>query len=266
MSLGNRFAALVLVFLPLSVQAADARSLGSTYAVLDALRQNQGDVVLAFIDSPADQSSPLRNIQGFLSVYEVVLNGEALGSVRRNAVLHVRPRLGLNRLIIRDAFDASQATEMSFPAMRSAGAPTSIVEIRTSRQFTWMEALTLRGREVQAVEDALTRDQTGGMKRVLDLIRSRGKEADRSTTKRMNWGQTVVSKLFEDDSDSDSTESISSKDSSGAMANGSGGVAGVASSVAGPSVSSAERTAESQTEPTESEASVNISADRRSYY
>ena len=51
MSLGNRFAALVLVFLPLSVQAADARSLGSTYAVLDALRQNQGDVVLAFIDS-----------------------------------------------------------------------------------------------------------------------------------------------------------------------------------------------------------------------
>ena len=43
--------------------------------MLDALRQNQGDVVLAFIDSPADQSSPLRNIQGLLSVYEVVLNG-----------------------------------------------------------------------------------------------------------------------------------------------------------------------------------------------
>lgn len=266
MSLGNRFAALVLVFLPLSVQAADARSLGSTYAVLDALRQNQGDVVLAFIDSPADQSSPLRNIQGLLSVYEVVLNGKELGSVRRNSVLHVRPRLGLNRLIIRDAFDASQATEMSFPAMRSAGAPTSIVEIQTSRQFTWMEAFTLLGREVQAVEDALTRDQTGGMTRVLDLIRSRGKEADRSTTKRMNWGQAVVSTLFEDDSDSDSAESISDKDSSEAMASGPGGVAGVDSSVAGPSVSSAETPAESQTEPAESEAPVNISADRRSYY
>ena len=91
MSLGNRFAALVLVLLPLSVQAADARPLGSTYAVLDALRQNQGDVVLAFIDSPADQSSSLRNIQGLLSVYEVVLNGEELGSVRRNSV-QVRPR------------------------------------------------------------------------------------------------------------------------------------------------------------------------------
>ncbi|MEL0224738.1 MAG: hypothetical protein VXA12_10860, partial [Gammaproteobacteria bacterium] len=105
-------------------------------------------------------------------------------------------------------------------------------------QFTWMEALTLRGREVQAVEDALTRDQTGGMTRVLDLIRSRGKEADRSTTKRMNWGQAVVSTLFEDDSDSDSAESISDKDSSEAMASGPGGVAGVDSSVAGASVSS----------------------------
>ena len=156
--------------------------------------------------------------------------------------------------------------EMSFPAMRSAGAPTSIVEIRTSRQFTWMEAFTLLGREVQAVEDALTRDQTGGMTRVLDLIRSRGKEADRSTTKRMNWGQAVVSTLFEDDADSDSTESISSKDSSGAMASGPGGVAGLDSGVAGSSVSSAETPAESQTEPAESEAPVNISADRRSYY
>ena len=97
------------------------------------------------------------------------------------------------------------------PRCAQLGRPTSIVEIRTSRQFTWMEALTLRGREVQAVEDALTRDQTGGMTRVLDLIRSRGKEAGPSTTKRMNWGQTVVSKLFEDDSDSDPTESISSK-------------------------------------------------------
>ncbi len=274
MSLGNRFTALVLVFLPLSVQAADARPLGSTYAVLDALRQNQGDVVLAFIDSPADQSSPLRKIQGLLSVYEVALNGEELGSIRRNSVLYVRPRLGLNRLIIRDAFDASQAVEMSFPAMRSAGAPTSIVEIRTSRQFTRMEAFTLLGREVQAVEGALTRDQTGGMTRVLDLIRSRGKEADRSTAKRMNWGQAVVSTLYEDDSDSeyeddsdsDSTESISDKDSSEAMASGPGGVAGVDSSLVGPSVPSAETPAESQTEPAESDASVNISADRRSYY
>ena len=104
------------------------------------------------------------------------------------------------------------------------------------------------------------------MTRVLDLIRSRGKEADRSTTKRMNWGQAVVSTLFEDDSDSDSAESISDKDSSEAMASGPGGVAGLDSSVAGPSVSSAETPAESQTEPAESEAPVNISADRRSYY
>ena len=38
-----------------------------------------------------------------------------------------------------------------------AGAPTSIVEIQTCGNFM-MEAFTLLGREVQAVEDALTRD------------------------------------------------------------------------------------------------------------
>ncbi|MEL0224732.1 MAG: hypothetical protein VXA12_10830, partial [Gammaproteobacteria bacterium] len=204
MFLGNRLVTLWCVVLLLIVNTAGAQSLGSPAAVLDALNQSRGDVVLAFIDSPADQGSPLRNIQGLLSVYDVTLNGKELGSVRRNSVLHVRPRLGLNRLVIRDAFDSSQSTEVSFPAMRSAGVSTSIVEIRTSRQFNWIEALLLNGREVQAIEDALTRDKTGGMARVLKLIRSRGHEPVKATAKRVNWGRGVTSVASDGDSHADS--------------------------------------------------------------
>ena len=121
MFLGKRLVALIGFLLSVGVQTVCAQSLGSPSAVLDALRQNNGTVVLAFIDSPADQSSPLRNIQGLLSVYEVSLNGEDLGSIRRNSVIHVRPRLGLNRLTIRDAFDDSHSTEVSFPSNAFSG-------------------------------------------------------------------------------------------------------------------------------------------------
>jgi hypothetical protein len=173
----QRLIALVGLLFPLAVQAAGGQTLGSPVAVLDALKQSRGGVLLAFIDSPSDQANPVKNLQGLLSRYRLDLNGTDLGQVRRNTILHVRPRLGVNRLTIENTFDDQQRKQLSFPAMRAAGVPTAIVEIRTSRDFAWMEALTLSADEVQAVENALNRSQTGGMPRVLALIRSRGQEA-----------------------------------------------------------------------------------------
>jgi hypothetical protein len=266
--LGNRLVTLWCVVLLLAVNTAGAQSLGSPAAVLDALKQSRGDVVLAFIDSPADQSSALRNIQGLLSVYDVTLNGEDLGSVRRNSVLHVRPRLGLNRLVIRDAFDSSQSAEMSFPAMRSAGVSTSIVEIRTSRQFNWIEALLLSGREVQAIEDALTRDKSGGMARVLRLIRSRGHEPVKAATKRANWSRGVVSYGGDsnDDSGSDSDGSTSTASSSDAASSESTAPASTDSSATATEAAEATDATAADSETSEDESSYSVSADRRSYY
>lgn len=267
MFLGNRLVTLWCVVLLLIVNTAGAQSLGSPAAVLDALNQSRGDVVLAFIDSPADQGSPLRNIQGLLSVYDVTLNGKELGSVRRNSVLHVRPRLGLNRLVIRDAFDPSQSTEVSFPAMRSAGVSTSIVEIRTSRQFNWIEALLLSGREVQAIEDALTRDKTGGMARVLQLIRSRGHEPVKAAAKRVNWGRGVASDGDSHaDSGSDSGDSSSTASSSDLASSESTTSASTDSTATDATDATADTSTEEASETTESESSVSVSADRRSYY
>ena len=81
----------------------------------------------------------------------------------------------------------------------------------------------------------------------------------------MNWGQAVVSTLFEDDPDSDSAESISDKDSSEAKASGPGGVAGVDSSVAGPQCPLLKHQLNLKLSPPRAKP-VNISADRRSYY
>ena len=167
----QRLIALVGLLLPLVVQAAGGQALGSPTAVLDALKQSRGGVLLAFIDHPSDQANPVKHLQGLLSRYRLDLNGTDLGQVRRNTILHVRPRLGVNRLTIENTFDDQQRKQLSFPAMRAAGVPTAIVEIRTSRDFAWMEALTLSADEVQAIENALNRSQTGGMPRVLALIR-----------------------------------------------------------------------------------------------
>jgi hypothetical protein len=269
-SLGRRLVAWLCLVLPLSVFAAGAQKLGSTDAVLDALRQNRGDVVLAFIDSPADQSSSLRNIQGLLSVYTVTLNGEGLGRIRRNSVLHVKPRLGVNRLVIEDAFDANKKIELTFPAMRSAGVSTSIVEIRTSRQFTWIEALKLSGREVQAIEDALVSDQTGGISRVLRLIRLRGKETMKAAVKPVNWSRGVVSSSVHGESHSDSgsnsEETLSVQNSFPATLGEPEGAVESNSMAADVSESASDASDGDVSEQSATESSPSISADRRSYY
>jgi hypothetical protein len=189
----QRLIALVGLLLPLVVQAAGGQALGSPTAVLDALKQSRGGVLLAFIDHPSDQANPVKHLQGLLSRYRLDLNGTDLGQVRRNTILHVRPRLGVNRLTIENTFDDQQRKQLSFPAMRAAGVPTAIVEVRTSRDFAWMEALTLSATEVQAVENALNRSQAGGIPRVLALIRSRGQETVQPPRPLRNWSRGLSS-------------------------------------------------------------------------
>jgi len=248
----QRLIALVGLLLPLVVQAAGGQTLGSPTAVLDALKQSRGGVLLAFIDHPSDQANPVKHLQGFLSRYRLDLNGTDLGQVRRNTILHVRPRLGVNRLTIENTFDDQQRKQLSFPAMRAAGVPTAIIEIRTSRDFAWMEALTLSATEVQAVENALNRSQTGGMPRVLTLIRSRGQEAVQQPRPMRNWSRGLPSG---GGSDSGSASDGSASDGSALSAR---------SAQPSPSEETTQDTVEQGTTESDSEASV--SADRKSYY
>ena len=162
-------------------------------------------------------------------------------------ILHVRPRLGVNRLTIENTFDDQQRKQLSFPAMRAAGVPTAIIEIRTSRDFAWMEALTLSATEVQAVENALNRSQTGGMPRVLTLIRSRGQEAVQQPRPMRNWSRGLPS--------GGGSDSGSASDGSALSAR---------SAQPSPSEEMTQDTVEQGTTESDSEASV--SADRRSYY
>ena len=252
----------LLSFMSIGLHAEDAQRLGSPSAVLDALQHRQGDVVLALIDSPADQSNRLKSLQGLLSVYSLELNGVDLGQVRRNDVLQVRPRLGLNKLIVSDAFKDTDQTELIFPAMRSAGVSTTIVEIQTSRQFSWIQALPLSKHDVQAIHDALARSQHGGMGRVIDLIRSRGKEPTPTQRKRMNWSSGRSN--FDDTGDESDSEPTSSKSASSGLPETTAKNSGVSGNT-GPE-SSSDKVSEPSSESIKKESSVNISADRRSYY
>ena len=252
----------LLSFMSIGLYAEDAQKLGSPAAVLDALQHRQGEVLLALIDSPADQSNRLKSLQGLLSVYSLELNGVDLGPVRRNDVLQVRPRLGLNKLIVRDTFKDTDQTELNFPAMRSAGVSTTIVEIQTSRQFSWIQALPLSRRDVQAIHDALGRSQHGGMGRVIDLIRSRGNEPPPTQRKHMNWNSGRLN--FEENDDEPDSESTRSKSISSGSPEKTAKNFGVSSNTVPESVS--DTVSEPSSESIEKESAVNISADRRSYY
>ena len=252
----------LLSFMSIGLHAEDAQRLGSPSAVLDALQHRQGDVVLALIDSPADQSNRLKSLQGLLSVYSLELNGIDLGRARRNDVLQVRPRLGLNKLIVSDAFKDTDQTELNFPAMRSAGVSTTIVEIQTSRQFSWIQALPLSKRDVQAIHDALARSQHGGMGRVIDLIRSRGKEPTPTQRKRINWSSGRSN--FDDTGDESDSEPTSSESASSGLPETTAKNSGVSGNT--EPESSSDKVPEPSPESIKKESSVNISADRRSYY
>jgi len=260
----KQLVALLGLLLPLAAHAAGAQALGSPIAVLDALKQSRGDVLFAFIDSPSDQSSPVKNLQGLLSRYNLDLNGMDLGQVRRNMVLHVRPRLGLNRLTIENTFDDQQHRQLTFPAMRAAGAPTAIVEIRTSRDFAWMEALVLSEAEVQAIEDALDRSQAGGIPRVLTLIRSRGQEVVQRPRAPKNWSRGLPP---DGGLDSGSASGESSSSTASAQTSASEDTTqDTTEQGAIESDSSGETAADTSTETDKADSGDDVSADRRSYY
>ncbi len=260
----QRLIALVGLLLPLVVQAAGGQTLVSPTAVLDALKQSRGGVLLAFIDYPSDQASPVKHLQGLLSRYRLNLNGTDLVQVRRNTILHVRPRLGVNRLTIENTFDDQQRKQLSFPAMRAAGVPTAIVEIRTSRDFAWMEALMLSAAEVQAVENALDRSQTGGMPRVLALIRSRGQEVVQQPRPLRNWSRGLPSG---GGSDSGSASDGSASSARSAQSSPSEEMTqDTAEQGTTESDPSEEATTDSSSDTEETDSGASVSADRRSYY
>jgi hypothetical protein len=260
----QRLIALVGLLLPLVVQAAGGQALGSPTAVLDALKQSRGGVLLAFIDHPSDQANPVKHLQGLLSRYRLDLNGTDLGQVRRNTLLHVRPRLGVNRLTIENTFDDQQRKQLSFPAMRAAGVPTAIVEVRTSRDFAWMEALTLSATEVQAVENALNRSQAGGIPRVLALIRSRGQETVQPPRPLRNWSRGLSSG---GGSDSGSASDGSASSARSAQPSPSEETTqDTAEQGTTESDSSEEAAADTSSDTEETDSGASVSADRRSYY
>ncbi len=257
--------AIVSIVLSAGLNADSAQRLESQASVLDALSKTRGEAVLAFIDSSADQSSAVRSLHGSLSIYLLELNGTDLGQVRRNTVIHVRPRLGLNRLKLTNAFDKNQSTEVTFPAMRSAGVSTSIIDIQTSRQFSWIQAITLSSAEVQLIEDALERSQHGGMRRVLTLIRARGKEIVPQKKDHVNWRSGGPADDSSDNgSDSGSLSSGESFSEAAVVESNNSSVSGQESvDTSEPPAASAD---EAVSETVESESSSSVSADRRSYY
>ena len=179
-----------LVFFMPAAPAADLNKLSSSREVLELLGESRGNTLLAFLDSPFDQSDGLRNLQSALSQYALELNGQSVGTTGFNTLLHVTPRIGLNRLIIQDVFDRSSVFEVSFSAMRSAGVPTSIIEVVAFSDPEEIRATPLRSVDVQTIEKALVRSGAGGMDRVFELIRKRGQElvADDPLKKRWSTG------------------------------------------------------------------------------
>ena len=262
----QRLIALVGLLLPLVVQAAGGQTLVSPTAVLDALKQSRGGVLLAFIDHPSDQASPVKHLQGLLSRYRLNLNGTDLVQVRRNTILHVRPRLGVNRLTIENTFDDQQRKQLSFPAMRAAGVPTAIVEIRTSRDFAWMEALTLSAAEVQAVENALDRSQTGGMPRVLALIRSRGQEAVQQPRPLRNWSRGLPSGGGSDSGSASDGSASSARSAQPSPSEETTQDTAEQGTTESDSSEEAEAAADPSSDTEETDSGASVSADRRSYY
>ena len=174
--------------------AASSNKLSSSREVLEALGESRGNTLIAFLDSPFDQSDGLRSLQRALSQYALELNGQPVGTTGFNTLLHLTPRIGLNRLVIQDLFDKSSTFEVSFPAMRSAGVPTSIIEVVAFSDSEEIRATPLRSIDVQTIQKALGRSGAGGMERVFELIRKRGQElvADDPLKKRWSTGIRLI--------------------------------------------------------------------------
>ncbi len=115
---------LSLVGLIWSVGVFANQPLTSPGAVLDALNERTGNVIVAMVDDPRGRTQWTTQLSNRLRGVDVSLNAQPLGHLRTNSLRYVRPRLGVNRIAVA-LEDAGAAFQ--FPAFRSAGVPTGIV-------------------------------------------------------------------------------------------------------------------------------------------
>ena len=241
------------------------QSLNSPGAVLDALNQRTGNVIVAMVDDPRGRAQFTTQIANRLRGLDVSLNAQALGTMRTNTLRYVRPRLGVNRLAVETS---DGAMRFQFPAFRSAGVATGIV-VLTSGAADAMRLTPLASDDVARIRDALSRSLAGGMPRVIALIQNRGVE--QTAPPRPQSGQWMTR------SDGASTERDSGNDSNGSDAS----VSTSASAEPASDDSTADATAsessessdpesasnsEGSEEPADSAQDFDVSADRRSFY
>ena len=183
--------------------AADMTELSTSRDVLKVLDESRGDALIAFLDNSLDQSNVWKNLQVALKKYTVELNGQPLGTTSRNTLIKVTPRTGLNRLFIRNIIGQPNIFQVLFPAVRSAGSSTTIVEVVMFSDSDEVLGFSLKASDVQMIQEALQRNGSGGMDRVFQLIRSRGQElvAEENTLKN-NWSSGFGSGSRLEDGDS----------------------------------------------------------------
>ena len=256
---------LSLISLIWSVGVFANQPLTSPGAVLDALNQRTGNVIIAMVDDPRGRTQWTTQLSNRLRGVDVSLNAQSLGHLRTNSLRYVRPRLGVNRIAV-ELDDAGAAFQ--FPAFRSAGVPTGIVVLTAGAADT-MRLTSLTPDEVARIRNALTRSLAGGMPRVIALIQNRGIERRAPVqTNTGRWTSRSDGASTGDDRGNDSDggdASVSSSTSTEAAADRSN--TDVTSSestesTAAESVSASEG-AEEQADSTQD---FDVSADRRSFY
>jgi len=253
---------LSLVGLIWSVGVFANQPLTSPDAVLDALNERTGNVIVAMVDDPRGRTQWTTQLSNRLRGVDVSLNAQSLGHLRTNSLRYVRPRLGVNRIAV-ELEDAGAAFQ--FPAFRSAGVPTGIV-VLTAGAVDTMRLTSLTPDEVARIRNALTRSLAGGMPRVIALIQNRGIEPVAPV--QPNTGRWT--------SRSDGT---STGDDRGNDSDGGGGAPSVsASAEAGADQSNTDATSSESTatesvsasegaeEQADSTPDFDVSADRRSFY
>ena len=169
----------------------------------------------------------------------------------------------MNRLKLTNAFDENQSTEVTFQRCDQLVFPHRLLTYR--RHASSVDQAPLSNAEVKLIEDALERSQHGGMRRVLALIRARGKEIVPQKKDRVTWrsgGPPVDSS--DNGSDSGSLSSGESFSEAAVVESNTYSVSGQESvDTSEPPAAPAD---EAVSETVESESSSSVSSDRRSYY
>ncbi len=258
---------LSLIGLIWSVGVFANQPLTSPGAVLDALNQRTGNVIIAMVDDPRGRTQWTTQLSNRLRGVDVSLNAQTLGRLRTNSLRYVRPRLGVNRIAV-ELDDAGAAFQ--FPAFRSAGVPTGIVVLTAGAADT-MRLTSLTPDEVARIRNALTRSLAGGMPRVIALIQNRGIERRAPVqTNTGRWTSRSDGTSTGDDRGNDSDggggdPSVSSSASAEAGADRSNTDV-TSSESTGSTAAESASTSEGEDEQADSTQDFDVSADRRSFY